>query len=513
MMSLVRRYRLEVGLFALVLGLGSWFFNGYGWNQTARYDPIWAWVEPGPNQHTLAIDDFMVDPAAGLNTGDFARNPDHSEHYYSNKAPGVSLLGIPAYFVLYHGERLLGLDPVSVAGVLINAYLINVWVTVLPVALSAAFFLHLAGRFTRDRSRALWLTLLLYAGTLMLPFSTALWGHTTAAALAVMATACFVAPGRRAALFGGFFVGLAVLSDYGAAPLAVTLVVAAALGADRRIRLPALALGGLGPLLAFAAYHWSLFGSPLRLASSYSTPDMLNERHVLGMFGPLGLEALWGLTFGTARGLFVFMPVLLLSLYSIRRVREQRDRSFWWLALANIVLILLVNMSYNTWQGGVSAGARYQIIALPFWVLILALLPDGRRVRWALGSLSAISFANMFVLAAVSPMAPDALRGSPLFFSWAKLWRVLKIDLGLEVEPIGGSLSRGSLHVYPTYPMRDWSVTLTDPVIERYGSFNVGELLLGLSGIPSLLPALAGSVALAVWLLRTAAHEDSADAA
>ena len=507
-MRLLRRHRLEVGIFGLVFALGAWFFNGYGWNQTARYDPIWAFVEPGPHQHTLAIDDFMTDPDAGLNTGDFARNPEHSEHYYSNKAPGVSLMGIPAYFLLYHGERRLGLDPVSVTGILVNAYLINLWVTVLPVALSAVFFFHLASRFTGDRRRAVVLTLLLYAGTLMLPFSTMLWAHTTAAALAVIAIALFVSPGPLGALLGGLFIGLAVLTDYGAAPLALTLTVAAAVGAERRVRLPALALGGLGPLLAFAAYHWTLFGSPLRLASSYSTPDMLNERHLLGMFGPFDPGVLWGLTFSTARGLFVFMPVLLLSVYAIRQVRAQRDRSFWWLALANIVLILIVNMSYNTWQGGISAGARYQIIALPFWALLLALLPDRPRTRWALGGLSAISFANMFVLAAVSPMAPDALRGSPLFFSWAKIWRVLMIDLGVEAEPVGGSLSRGSLHIYPTYAMRDWSVSLTDPAIERYASFNLGELLLGLGGIASLLPVLAGSVGLAVWLLRTAEEED-----
>lgn len=513
-MSLLRRHRLEVGIFALVLGLGAWFFNGYGWNQTARYDPIWAFVEPGPNHHTLAIDDFLVDPDAGLNTGDFAHNPAHSAHYYSNKAPGASLLGIPAYFVLYHSERALGIDPVSVAGVLVNAYLINLWVTVLPVALSAVFFFHLARRFTRDRERALVLTLLLYAGTLMLPFSTMLWAHTTAAALAVMAIASFVvAGGRRGAALGGLFAGLAVLTDYGAAPLALTLLVAAAAGSERRTRLPALALGGLGPLVAFAAYHHVLFGSPFRLASSYSTADMLNERHVLGMFGPFDPDALWGLTFSTARGIFVFMPVLLLALGSLRRIRHDADRPFWWLALANIVLILLVNMSYNTWQGGVSAGARYQIIALPFWVLLLALLPDRPRVRWAFGGLSAISFANMFVLAAVSPMAPDALRGSPLFFAWAKLLRVLRIDLGLEPEPVGGSLSRGSLHVYPTFPMRSWDVELTDPVIERFASFNLGELLLGLEGVPSLLPALVGAGATALWLARTASAQDREDRA
>ena len=131
-------YLLETALFVFVFGLGSYFYNGYGWNQTARYDAIWAFVEPGPHQHTFAIDAFVTDAEAGLNTGDYARNPDHSPHFYSNKAPGTSLLGIPAYFVLFHVERALGIDPVSIRAVLTNAYLINLWVTVLPVAARAA---------------------------------------------------------------------------------------------------------------------------------------------------------------------------------------------------------------------------------------------------------------------------------------------------------------------------------------------------------------------------------------
>lgn len=504
----MQAHRLEALIFVSVFGLMAYFYNGYGWNQTARYDPIWAFVEPGPHQYTLEIDDFVVDPDAGLNTGDFARNVEQGGHYYSNKAPGASLLGIPAYFALYHGERLLGLDPVSISGVLVNSYLIHVWVTALPVALSAVFFFGLALVVTRERQRALLLTCVLYAGTLMLPFSTMLWAHTTAAAFAVMALACFMMPGRRAAFLTGLFIGLAVLTDYGAAPLALTLVVAAWFDGSRRERLQALCLGGLGPLAVFALYHWALFGSPIRLASSYSSPDMVDESRVFGLLGHVNVRALWGLTFSTVRGLFVFMPVLALALYGVRHVRQSDHRRLWWLALANMLLAFLLNATFNGWWGGASAGPRYQIIVLPFYVLLLALLPERRGIRNALYALAALSFANMFVIAAVSPMAPDAFRGSPLFFCYVKLWGVLKIDLGIDPAPVGGSLSRGSLHLYPTFLMRGWAIALTDPVIQKYSSFNLGERLFGLRGVASLLPALVWCAAFATWMARLAARED-----
>lgn len=496
--------RLETLIFAFVFGLTAYFYNGYGWNQTARYDPIWAFVEPGAHRYTLEIDDFVVDPDRGLNTGDFARSTERSDHYYSNKAPGASLLGIPAYFLLYHTETLVGLDPVSIKGVLVNAYLINLWVTVLPLAISAVFFFRLASTFAAERTRALFVTLVLYAGTLMLPFSTSLWGHTTAAAFAVMALACFVRPGRRMAMWCGFLVGLAVLTDYAAAPLAATLVVATAMARGRRERLAALVLGGMGPLAAFALYHWALFGSPVRLASSYSVSAMLDQSRVLGLFGPVSLRALYGLTFSTFRGIFVFMPVLLLSLYAIRYVPADGHRHFWWMSTATMLLLLLVNSTFNGWHGGTSSGARYQILALPLYVLLLALLPSGRGAHILLGVLAALSFANMFVLTAVSPITSGTLLGSPLLFSYAKLWRTLRIELGFDPVPVGGPLSRGSVHVYPVLLMRAWPISLNDPLIERYAVFNLGEQLLGLRGVASLLPALVGGSGLGAWMMQVA---------
>lgn len=502
-------YLLEAALFAFVFGLTSYFYNGYGWNQTARYDAIWAWVEPGPHQHTFEIDAFVTDAEAGLNTGDYARNPDHSPHVYSNKAPGTSLLGIPAYLALYHVERALGVDPVSIRAVLINAYLIHLWVTVLPVALSSIFFFHLVRVLTGERRQAVLLTLVLYAGTLMLPFSTALWGHTTAAAFLVIATAFLMIPVRARDEMCGLFTGLAVLTDYGAVPIALVLIGAMLLHAQHRRRLGGIVLGGAAPFVVFAAYHWHVFGSPFVLASSYSPPAMIDDGRIAGLFGSVSPRALWGLTVSTSRGLFVYMPVLVLALYAARRARRDPDPMLWRMSLAVIGLILLVNATFNGWQGGVSTGPRYQIVALPFWVLLLATLPRTPAARRALHVLAAISVTNMFVVAAVSPMAPDAFRGSSLLFCYAKLVELVQVQLGLGPAPSGASLSIGSLHIYPIFHMRSWDIPLNDPLVARYASFNLGERLLGLSGPASLLPVLLAGSALAAWMLRRASFEDA----
>ena len=503
-----RDAELAVSLVVLVFALGAWFYNGWGWNQTARYDPIWAFVEPGPNRWTVRIDDFVTDPVAGLNTGDWARNADHGPHYYSNKAPGTTFLGIPFYFALYHVERVLGVAPTEIGPVLVNAYLIHLWVTVLPVALSAAFFFALLRRLGRHPHEAYALTVLLYCGTLLWPFSTMLWGHTTAAALVVGSLWCLVAGGAGRAVAAGFLAGAAVLTDYAAMPFAGSLVLAALALPERRRDAPAVVLGGLGPLLVFLAYQGVLFGSPLTLASSYSPAEMIGDSDFLGLFQAPDWSAIWGLTFSPVRGLFFFMPALALGLLTLRARVPDDHRWLVWLAAGNVAAVFLMNLSFNAWQGGVTTGARYQIVALPFWVLLVALLPRGRRLTAALVALGAVSILNMGVIAATSPMAPDGLRGSPLLFVWAKLSGVVQVDLGLAAAPEpGGPLSRGSLHIYPSILLRDWAISLTDPRIARWGSFNLGERLLGLRGIWSLLPIAAfaaGSTAWGLWLARRA---------
>jgi hypothetical protein len=528
MRNLWSKGRLEAVIFLGVFGLSAYFYNGYGWNQTARYDAIWAFVEPGPYRYSFVIDDFLTDPVEGFNTGDYARNPDHTTHFYPNKPPGTSLIGVPAYFALYHGERLLGLDPLSIRSVLVNAYLIHLWVTVLPVALSAIFFFRLALHFTRRRRRALLLTCLLYGGTLMLPFSTMLWGHTTAAAFVVIALAYFVQPGWRAAMLSGVFVGLAALTDYGAAPLAVVLTLASLAVRPRGKRIAGLVFGGLGPLVVFAAYHWGAFGSSFTLASSFSPGEMLEDGRLFGLFGRIEPVVLWGLTLSSTKGLFFHMPVLVLSLYALRFAGVARGKGagkpggaqpivsgptptfvFWGLSVATILLVLLVNASFNGWHGGLSTGPRYQIVVLPFWVLLLALLPERRGVRVALYALAAISFANMFVAAAVSPAAPETFHRSPLLFCYNTVWNALRVDLGFGPASVAGGTWPGSLHVPPDFLMRDWPTTLADPVVQRWASFNLGERLLGLRGTLSLLPALLGSLGVVVWAGRLAGRQDA----
>jgi hypothetical protein len=80
----VPRRRPQLPLFLLVFGVYAYFYQAGGWNQNSRFDLTRAIVE----HHTIAIDAFAD------NTGDKAQR---EGHWFSDKAPGLSLLAVPPY--------------------------------------------------------------------------------------------------------------------------------------------------------------------------------------------------------------------------------------------------------------------------------------------------------------------------------------------------------------------------------------------------------------------------------
>src|SRR6185312_4247749 len=97
-------------LAALVFVAHGYFYNGASWNQNARLDAVYAFVDPGYRETgTLRITRFVEDPR-GSNTGDWAT---YRGQYYSNKAPGTSIWAIPAYTTLRATERAIGVNPMG----------------------------------------------------------------------------------------------------------------------------------------------------------------------------------------------------------------------------------------------------------------------------------------------------------------------------------------------------------------------------------------------------------------
>ena len=132
-------------LFFAVLLACCWFFSVGSWNQNARFDPIFAfWENEGPARFTFMIDRYIVFPEFGVNTGDWSRC---EGHYYSNKSPGTTVLGVLAYGPLYLLERCFVKGDFAPGLDLLNAWILNLLLSGLPLAFGAVFFRRILLRY------------------------------------------------------------------------------------------------------------------------------------------------------------------------------------------------------------------------------------------------------------------------------------------------------------------------------------------------------------------------------
>ncbi len=401
------------------------------------------------------------------------------------------LLGIPIYFALYHSERLLSIAPTSPTVTVYNCWTLNIFLTVLPVTASVLFFWRLLRRRNKvDYRWAFLLTASLYFGTLILPFSTQLWGHATAAAFWAIAVALFARQRPVQMVLAGFVIGLAVLCD-----IAVSFTVPALLTvllARRKLQLAGWFLaGGLLPFCALLAYNQICFGEYLTLASFHSAPGFIDENAVGGLFGPASFaEAAWGISFSPYHGLFWFMPVCLAALgLGVASVIRRQWNWLHIVCLSVFGAVFIMNLLFNGWHGGDSSGPRYLISVLPAIVLLAALpasTPWFARHRLALTVIvvvtALLSMANMAVITSVTPQAMQYHRGR------RTTWRNPLMNM------YGILLRDHRVHI-AGYDMVRRDSDITDlPYDAR--AFNVGTLA-GISGAASVIP---GVVIIAVLL-------------
>jgi len=298
------------------------------WNQNSRMDLTLALVE----QRTFAIDDYYE------NTGDYAV---HGDHVYTDKAPGTSLLGVPAYAVFRFLARIPAMDQllerlsatsafqttlreggtgllkekVYFAAALYSATFFTV--SLPSAALGVMLYLFLGWLGLPGVLRG-GLVLVYGLGTIAFPYSTVFYGHQLATVL-LFATFYLLHRLRHGQLginalwLAGVLVGLTVLTELPALVATGFLVLYAAWFLPRKQDLLRLLLGGLPFALLLGFYNNACFGSPL--ASSYRYLGRFPEISSTGFLGFSApkWEAFWGITFSPYRGLFPLSPFLLLA--------------------------------------------------------------------------------------------------------------------------------------------------------------------------------------------------------
>jgi hypothetical protein len=405
------------------------FSNELNWNQNARLAATFAFVEPGTAETgTFRIDNFYRNKTRGLTTGDWATS---EHHFYSNKAPGASMLGVFPYYLVFYGERLLGMEPQSKVWVRQNSWLVNLLVSVMWNAIAAAF-LFAALKKIGQTSRDAMIGALLYSfGTLVFPFSGSVWGHTTAAAFFVLSVFFWLdataMPETRSAnscnpacasALCGFFAGCAVLTEYLAGPGLLFIGGTFVLKKERWRLISYFTMGAAIPVSILLLYQQLYFGSFLTTATSLSNPILHSQFEALSLF------ALAMLLFSVYRGMIPYMPIIAMCVIGAgEMIRRQNHRELAWLCVFTATAVLVVVSSFHVWWGGACSGPRYLIVILPFLVFILppfSSLPRPFAIIYSIAGL--ISVLNMWIIASYSVNSPDEV-ANPLYGQmYEKFW-------------------------------------------------------------------------------------------
>ena len=366
---------------------------------------------------TLAIVDhgsLRIDPYLQAH-GDTLDKAEHHGHYYSDKAPGLSLWLVPLAWVLRHT-----LVPApEYRGMEIALRFLGL---TLPVLLFWAFALRSYAAIARSERAGLAVVVAGALGTNFLVFATNLFGHVPAACLLFLAflTLRRLREGRCApslCALSGFLLGAAFVTDY-VVVLAVLVFGLYGLWWTRRVPLHALAYvtGALAPLAVWMAMNTLSFGDPLTVGFQLSAYPEYRRGYGSGLAGVQipDPRALWEIWFSRARGMLFLSPFLALAPVGLVRLwRERSTRHDAVLAAAAIVGVWLFASTTLDWRGGWSAGVRYLVPAVPFLLLGVSacLEPGPRRSARAL-ALSALAIPGLALVgaaAATFPFFPDVL--------------------------------------------------------------------------------------------------------
>ena len=194
--------------------------------------------------------------------------------------------------------------------------------------------------------------------------------------------------------------GYAVICEYPTAVIALAVFIYIVVSVPNWRWSIAFILSGLPPGLLLIAYNLAIFHTPLPVGYEYS--ELYTDLHSVGLFSITypHPQALYGLTFGSYRGLFFVSPVLLVALWGlILWWRSGEHRKEWAVCVWSFLSLFLFYSASVMWQGGYAVGPRYLVPMLPF--LIMGFQPFITRwgkKAWASILVGVLSLASFFVV-------------------------------------------------------------------------------------------------------------------
>ena len=355
----------------------------------------------------LAMRSFVESGSPNLNdqlgaTDDWALSP--NGNYYSNKAPGPILLGLPVFFLFDSLHRIVEQKPAPGEPRSNPGYMqftaTSFVMQVLPYALLVLWACTWLGKNSVGFQGQMFFALAALFGNTSSLFMNSYFGHGFEALLQLGAL-LFLLEGNF--LWSGCFFSFSLLSDYGFAVQIPALLFSLAILRPKKKDVLFFSAGAIPGAILWVAYHGILFGSPFGVASRFQNPTFLeaNQDLLLGAISLPSASILWELLFGACRGLWLQQPWIFAVVglpFVFRKISEERNPVLLLstYCVTSLAALLLMNSAYNGWHGGGSAGPRYLAGVLPCFALLLAFVFERGSGAFRLGLWGALGLGLLF---------------------------------------------------------------------------------------------------------------------
>lgn len=308
-------------------------------------------------------------------------------HYFSDKAPGSSILALVPYAVLRWF-----VDAADVT--LPNLLQLVRYGLMVPIGVASFFvFRSLGTAWGMGRAATHWAACAWLLATPAFHYSAAFFGHqvvafcllcamwlieqsTTNQDSSTHAPSCALARLTAA----GAMSGLAAITEYQAmiGVLGMLALVVASSHERRLVRVVAFALGGLPFAVFLAHYQVSCFGGPFELSYHHLANPALAKVHGEGVGGVLypTLSGLWGTLLSHHRGLVPTSPFVILAIPGIVALCRRGSCARTAIVAITALLHLLFVAASSTWEAGWGFGSRLLLPVVPLICLLVAAAID-----------------------------------------------------------------------------------------------------------------------------------------
>jgi hypothetical protein len=348
--------------------------------------------------HSFSLDGW-VDPYLATATGPYGIYfVQKSQGHWMSTYPVInSLVVLPLYVIPAWWLSHQPLDPST--GDAVGRAVVDV-MEKLSASLLAALsvgVLYLALRRIAPRSTSLLISLIYgMASSTWSISSQALWRHgLTELSFAFLLWALLRRPATGGyALGAGLALGLAAANKPAYAILAALFFIYFAREQRRQLGyfcVPMLVISSL-----LLAYNLHYFGRLLGAYPSIMAPPVAGS--ALSHYQPSTWNSLAGLLLSPNRGLLIYIPWVVFSLWGAVRIWKENTWHWGRYLLAGLAVVPLLHARFGSWWGGWSFGPRYLTDLLPFMAFFLVpVWPRIRASRWLRVALAAAVVAAVWV--------------------------------------------------------------------------------------------------------------------